>query len=94
MSKIKRDLPIYVISASLAILGLTYSGNQAVAATPTISATKYNTDLAKVNKRLQDLEYSNSELKDQVLRLQNCIVNAPVSGTSATVILRNCSGGY
>ena len=32
MNKIKRDLPIYVLSASLVFLGITVSGNQASAA--------------------------------------------------------------
>ena len=91
--KISKDLPIYVLAASILFAGIAIS-SQAEAAPTTVTLAKYNMDLAKVNQRLKDLEYFNTDLQSKVLRLQNCIVNAPVSGTNATVILRNCSGGY
>jgi len=42
MNKVKKDLPIYVLSAALVFLGLTVSGGQANAASSGVSQSDFN----------------------------------------------------
>jgi hypothetical protein len=60
MTKITRDLPIYVLSASLIFLGITVSGNQASAA--------YDPNAAKIVALQNQL----NNLQSQFSRFKNC----------------------
>jgi len=60
MNKIKRDLPIYVLSAALVFLGITISGNQASAA--------YDPNTAKIMTLQSDLR----SLQSKFNSFKNC----------------------
>jgi len=99
MISLKKVLPIYSLAASLVFLGFVVSANQASAATANVSLSKYNSDMAKVNQRLKDLENSNYSLNNKISALQNCHLDSNLTTTRfgdtyVSINLSQCSPNF